>query len=58
MKQPPIISIKEARKTLGIIANELSDDEVINLIKTLDEIAKIFITDFKDSKNKRRYKLM
>jgi hypothetical protein len=44
----PIISIKEARKLLGIDAQSLSDDEVEKLIVDLDFIARNAIKQFKE----------
>ena len=36
----PIVSVKEARKILGKDAVGMSDEEIINVINTLDIMAK------------------
>lgn len=36
----PIISVEEARKILGTDAAGLADDEILNIINTLDLVAK------------------
>ncbi len=38
-----IITIQEARKLLGAVANELSDSQVISLINELDALARILL---------------
>ncbi len=43
----PIISVKEARKTLGKRAKGMNDADVLELINSLDEIATIIVRDFK-----------
>lgn len=43
-KEAPIISIGEARKLLGAEAYELTDKEVLTLIKELQQLAVIFLT--------------
>jgi len=47
MYERPVIYVKQARKTLGEKATNLSDADVLELINTLDEIAKVIISDFK-----------
>jgi hypothetical protein len=43
MKDEPLISIKEARKLLGKEAQELSDQEVMELIALLTDSAKEYL---------------
>ena len=43
MKDEPLISIKEARKLLGKEAQELSDEEIMELIKLLTDSAKEYL---------------
>lgn len=40
MKERPIISVKEARKLLGIEARGLTDAQVMEIIIWLDDLAK------------------
>jgi hypothetical protein len=39
----PIISVKEARKLLGVGFKEMTDDQVLELVAQYAAIAKIFI---------------
>ena len=43
MLQRPIISIKEARKLLGKEAQDLTDDEVWDMILLIMELAKTYL---------------
>lgn len=54
MYERPVISIKQARKTLGKKATNLSDADVLELINTLDEIAKLIIRDFRVLKTSQK----
>jgi hypothetical protein len=45
MNTPLIISVQEARKILGKIAEPLSDDQVIQIILNLTDIATYVLED-------------
>jgi len=58
MAMSPIISIKEARQILGKDAEGLGDEEIINIINTLDEIAKFALEDAKKRVRLERTELL
>lgn len=41
----PIVTIKTARRLLGVEAERLKDDEVIMLIEKLEDLAQAFIQE-------------
>ena len=47
----PIISIKEARKILGPLANELTNEELALFIAQLEQIARLGVRDYMVRKN-------
>ena len=40
MRDKPIVSVKEAREILGKDADSMTDEEILNVINTLDLLAK------------------
>jgi division protein CdvB (Snf7/Vps24/ESCRT-III family) len=53
MRDEPVISIKEARKILGDVADRMSDEELLETINTLDLLA---IDALDDAKRKAQMK--
>jgi len=47
MEPKSIITIKEARKTLGKKASEMTDDDIQRLVESLDGIATLIIKNYK-----------
>lgn len=43
MDKKPIMTIKEARRFLGKDSNNLNDVEVMEIVKNMQEMAKIYI---------------
>jgi hypothetical protein len=41
----PLITVKEARKLLGAVSKDLSDDQVKDLIATLTSVAEAYISN-------------
>jgi len=50
-KQTLIISVKEARKILGSVADELTNEELKFLITQLEQIARLGVRDYMVRKN-------
>lgn len=44
-QQEPIISVKEARKILGILSKDLTNEDIIHLINCLEQMAQINVQD-------------
>ena len=53
MRDKPIVSVKEAREILGKDADSMTDAEILNVINTLDLLAK---DDLEQAKRKIRMK--
>ena len=46
----PVISVKEARKILGKLAKDMTDEQVEDLVYRLDQLAKAVIEDMKNKR--------
>jgi hypothetical protein len=44
----PIVSVKEARKILGVEAEKLTDDQIISIITDLDFIAHLYFKGLRE----------
>lgn len=53
MQTNPIISVNEARKILGKTAEKMTDDEVADTVRNLDEIAKAALEDARKKRMKQ-----
>jgi hypothetical protein len=46
LEQKPLITIKEARKLLGSLADSSSDEELMQLIETQTQLVRLALSDF------------
>lgn len=51
LRNSPIISVSKARVRLGDKSNDMSDEDILDLLEHLESIAGLLIKHFEGSKN-------